>query len=108
MKQLNTNRINIIGLASEGLCSFSQAAISLGISQRQIQRLAKVFKHGNNNPLLLSPKPRNYWNKKSDKIRDLVISLKKESLYRSNYAIADLVKEGNKERWENGKWGQKK
>lgn len=93
MKQFNNNRINVIGLASEGLCSPSQAALSLDVSQRQVQRLVKAFKEGGDNPLILSPKPRNYWNKKSDKIIDLVISLKKESPYRSNYAIADLVKE---------------
>jgi len=93
MKQFNTNRINVIGLASEGLCSPSQAALSLDISQRQVQRLVKTFKESNNNPLALYPKPRNYWNKKSDKVIDLVVSLKKESPSRSNYAISDLVKE---------------
>lgn len=96
MKQFNTNRINVIGLASEGLCSRSQAALSLDISQRQVQRLVKTFKESNNNPLALYPKPRNYWNKKSDKIIDLVVSLKKESPYRSNYAIADLISQTGK------------
>lgn len=98
MKQLNTDRINVIGLVSEGLCSSLQAVLSLGISQRQVQRLVKSFKDGDNNPLALSPKPRNYWNKKSDKVIDLVVSLKKESPCRSNYAIADLVKENTGEK----------
>lgn len=91
MKQFNTNRINVIGLVSEGLCSLSQAALSLSISRRQVQRLVKTFKGSNNNPLALSPKSRNYWNKKSNKLIDLVVSLKKESPERSNYAIADLI-----------------
>lgn len=91
MKQFNTNRINVIGLVSEGLCSPSQAALSLDVSQRQVQRLVKTFKESNDNPLALYPKPRNYWNKKSGKLIDLVISLKKESPERSNYAIADLI-----------------
>lgn len=100
MKQFsiaNANKVNIISLVSEGLCSSSQAALSLGISPRQVQRLVKAFKQGSNNPLVLSPKPRNYWNKKSDKVRDLVLSLKQESPYRSNYAIADLVKEAGEQ-----------
>jgi transposase InsO family protein len=96
MKQFNTDKINIISLANQGLCSTVQAASSLNISQRQAQRLVKSLKENNNDPLILSPKPRSYWNKKSDKLCDLVVSLKKESPYRSNYAIADLIKENEK------------
>lgn len=95
MKQLNiNNRIKTISLVNEGLCSSLQAALSLGVSQRQVQRLIKAFKA---NPLSLAVKPRNYWNKKTDKIIDLVVSLKKENIYRSNYAIADLIKQNTKE-----------
>ena len=92
-KQLNTNRVNLINLVNEGLCSSSQAAASLRVSRRQVQRLVKNFREENNNPLALLPKPRNYWNKKSDQIVNLVIALKKESSHRSNYAIADLIQE---------------
>ena len=99
MKQFNTDeKLKVIKLVSEGLCSSKQASEVLKISQRQVQRLVKVLREGDGNPLALSPKPRNYWNKKSDKIVDLILNLKKESTYRSNYAIADLVKEETRER----------
>jgi len=94
MKQVDINeKIRVIKLVSEGLCSSRQAAQALKISQRQVQRLVKILKEGDNNPLVLSPKPRSSWNKKSDKIVSLILALKRESSHRSNYAIADLVKE---------------
>jgi len=92
-KQFNTNKVSVISLVSNGLCSSSQAAANLDLTQRQVQRLARTFKEGNNNPLVLFPKPRNYWNKKPAEISKLAVSLKKENPYRSNYAIADLIEE---------------
>lgn len=90
--QLN-KRIQAIRLIDQGLCSSLQACADLGVSQRQVQRLIKAFK---SNPLALAVKPRNYWNKKTKELIDLVVSLKKENPYRSNYAIADLIKEKGK------------
>ena len=99
MKQFNTEeKVRVIKLVSEGLCSSKQASEVLKISQRQVQRLVKVFRQEGDNPLALLPKPRNYWNKKSEQIINLVLKLKKENNYRSNYAIADLIKESTKER----------
>jgi len=93
MEKLNIlKKVNAVALVSEGLCPSLQAALSLGISQRHVQRLVKAFERQDNNALALLPKPRNYWNKKTNKTADLVISLKKENLCRSNYAIADLAK----------------
>lgn len=99
MKQFNTDeKVKVIKLVSEGLCSSQQASEVLKISQRQVQRLVRTLKAGNDNPLVLLPKPRNYWNKKPKQIIDLVLNLKGESSYRSNYAIADLLKENTGER----------
>jgi len=87
------NRIAIIGLASKRLCFSKQAAQSLGISQRQVQRLIKRFKENNCNVSSLLSKPRSSWNKKSDELKNLIISLKKERIQRSNYCISDILKQ---------------
>lgn len=97
--QLNTNnskfseRVRIVSLVSQGLCSSSQGALSLGTSQRQIQRLVKIFREANENPLVLLTKPRNHWNRKSKKLQNMVVAFKKERLSRSNYGIVDLIKQ---------------
>lgn len=89
------NRIAIIELLSSKLCSSKQAAQSLEISQRQIQRLVKRFKDNDCNISSLLSKRRNSWNKKSDQLKDLIISLKKENPLRSNYCISDLLKQSS-------------
>jgi transposase InsO family protein len=97
MEQFNIDqKIKTIRFVEEGLCSTKQASEALNLSQRQIQRLVKKIK--DNGVLDLNPKPRNYWNKKSDEITRLVIDLKKENGYRSNYAIADLIRNSLKEK----------
>ena len=55
------NRISMIKLVNEGLCSSKAAAQSLEMSQRQVQRSARKLKESNVSELL--PKPRNNWNK---------------------------------------------
>ncbi len=89
------NRIRIIELLSNELCSSKQASLALNISQRQIQRLVKRFKENDFNLSSLLSRKRNDWNKKSDQLRDLIISLKKENPRRSNYCISDLLKQNN-------------
>lgn len=82
-------RINVIKLASQGLCSSRQAALLLRISQRQVQRLVQKLKQQGVPGLI--PNPRNHWNKKSKELTDLIVSLKKQRVQRSNYHISDLV-----------------
>jgi putative transposase len=89
------NRISIIELLNGGLCSSKQASQALEVSQRQAQRLLKRFKENDFNLSTLLPKKRNNWNKKSDQLRDLIISLKKENPKRSNYCISDILKQNN-------------
>lgn len=90
------NRIAMIKLLSEGLCSSKQVAQTLGMSQRQAQRLGKIFKDNDCNVLSLLSKPRRSWNRKPKELIDLIVSLKKENPQRSNYAIADLLKQNNR------------
>lgn len=79
-----TYRSKVIGSVSNGYLTNQMAAMALGVSRRQIQRL----KHKD---FALLQLPRIPWNRKSRELIDLVVLAKEEYPHRSNQRIAELV-----------------
>lgn len=78
---------NVLALTKCGFWTNEMAASSLGLSVRQVQRL----KNGKNEFERSNNLPRIPWNRKSQKVIDLVVEMKDEYPTRSNQRIAELV-----------------
>lgn len=80
----NVYRSEVLGLVRNGFWTNEMASLSLGVSQRQIQRL----KHRD----LIKPRlPQIPWNRKSRELINLVVEAKEEYSHRSNQRIAEFV-----------------
>src|SRR3954468_14671476 len=78
-----TQRQRTLAHVTQGSWSTQMAAQSLGLSCRQIQRLKQTPKSDDR---VSVP-----WNRKSQAVIDLVVSLKEDYPHRSNQRIAELV-----------------
>lgn len=87
-------RFSQLRFLNKGLISLKETAANLGISTRQVQRLAKRLKTNHWNPKALLPRSRGSWNR-MENLREKVISLHQQRPERSNPAIQELLsKEG--------------